>query len=141
MALNTVKLKVDGYADREVTKIEYQFTRGTAVDGQPAGTTRGGKIEVTVQAVTNKANVDLLEWVNADGAGKNGSIEFKLPSDATKLLKTIKFTNAYCVDFKESWEDKGDATQAAPHTEKIIISCQELSCESASFENAWGLPS
>ena len=45
--------------------------------------------------------------------------------------KTIKFTNGYCIDFDEKWEDKKG------HFEQIVITCQKIEFESVVFENDW----
>lgn len=46
-------------------------------------------------------------------------------------MKTIKFTNGYCVNFDEKWEDKQG------HYEEIVITCQKIEFESVTYENDW----
>ena len=136
MAKTPVTLKVDGYADREVTEVTYNFTRGTSADGQPAGIARGGKITVTIKAL-NDGNCDMLEWINNTGKGKKGSLFFADASDQSKKMKEITFENAYCVEFTESWREKGEKDATLPHTEKVVISCQKITNGQASYENEW----
>jgi hypothetical protein len=136
MAKTPVALKIDGYAEREVTQVTYNFTRGTSADGQPSGIARGGKIVVKVKAL-NDGNCDLLEWINNTGGGKKGQIIFYDSRDQSKKMKSIDFENAYCVDFIESWEDKGDSARALAQTEVITISCQKIANGAASYENEW----
>ena len=135
MAKTPVTLKVDGYAEREVAEVTYNFTRDADKEGQPAGVARGGQIVVKVKAL-NDGNCDLLEWINNTGSGKKGSIEFKDSRDQSKKMKSIDFENAYCIDFTEHWEDKGGEGVLA-HYEVITISCQKITNGAASYENEW----
>ena len=136
MAKTPVTLKVDGYAEREVAEVTYNFKRDADKEGQPSGIARGGQIVVKVKAL-NDGNCDLLEWINNTGGGKKGSIIFYDSRDQSKKMKSIDFENAYCVDFTESWEDKGDNTQGLAHFEVITISCQKIANGAASYENEW----
>ena len=58
----TAKMKVDGYDEREVISVHYQFNQQIDVEGQPTGTTRGGVVTVKVKS-TDAGNTDLLDWV------------------------------------------------------------------------------
>ena len=118
MAKTPVSMKVDGYKDREVMMVNYEFEQETDVEGQMSGIPRGGKITVRVKAL-NDGTPDL-----------NGSIEF-LETKTGKAMKTIKFTNGYCVDFQERWEDK------VGHYEEIVITCKNIEVGSVKFENEW----
>ena len=44
MAKTPVKLEVDGYKEREVMMVKYEFDQTTDVEGQMAGIPRGGHI-------------------------------------------------------------------------------------------------
>ena len=50
MAKTPVSMKIDGYKDREVMMVTYEFDQATDVEGQMAGIPRGGKIQVRVKA-------------------------------------------------------------------------------------------
>ena len=108
MAKTPVSMKVDGYKDREVMMVNYEFEQETLNDGTP----------------------DLLAWMTERNLPKNGSIEF-LETKTGKAMKTIKFTNGYCVDFQERWEDK------VGHFEEIVITCKNIEVGSVKFENEW----
>ena len=56
MAKTPVKLEVDGYKEREVMMVKYEFDQATDVEGQMSGIPRGGKINirVTVQSLSLK---------------------------------------------------------------------------------------
>lgn len=122
-------MKIDGYKDREVLMVTYEFEQATDVEGQMAGIPRGGKIIVRLKAL-NDGTPDLLAWMTERNLAKNGSIEF-LETKTGKVMKSIKFSGGYCVEFDEKWEDK------VGHFEQITISCRQIEFGSIKFENEW----
>ena len=129
MAKTPVTMKVDGYKDREVMMVTYEFEQETDVEGQMSGIPRGGKLRVRVKAL-NDGSPDLLAWMIERNLGKDGSIDF-LETKTGKAMKSIKFTTGYCVDFDEKWEDKQG------HFEEIVITCKSIEVGSVKFENEW----
>ena len=129
MAKTPVTMKIDGYKDREVMMVTYEFDQATDVEGQMSGIPRGGKIRVRVKAM-NDGTPDLLAWMIERNLPKNGQIDF-LETKTGKAMKSIKFTNGYCVDFDEKWEDKQG------HYEEIVISCKAIEVGSVKYENDW----
>lgn len=129
MAKTPVKLEIDGYKEREVLMVKYEFDQATDVEGQMSGIPRGGQITIRVKAL-NDGTPDLLAWMIERNLPKNGVITF-LETKTGKSMKTIKFTNGYCVNFDEKWEDKHG------HFEEIVITCQKIEFESVVFENEW----
>ena len=129
MAKTPVKIEIDGYKEREVQMVTYEFDQATDVEGQMSGIPRGGLITVRVKAL-NDGTPDLLAWMVERNLPKNGTITF-LETKTGKSMKTIKFTNGYCVNFEEKWEDKKG------HFEEIVISCQKIEFGSVVYENDW----
>ncbi len=129
MAKTPVKIEIDGYKEREVQMVTYEFDQATDVEGQMAGIPRGGKIIVRVKAM-NDGTPDLLAWMTERNLPKNGTITFN-ETKTGKVMKTIKFTNGYCVNFEEKWEDKEE------HYEEITITCQKIEFGSVVYENDW----
>lgn len=129
MAKTPVKIEIDGYKEREVLKVNYEFDQATDVEGQMAGIPRGGKIVVRVKA-HNDGTPDLLAWMVEKNLPKNGVITF-LETKTGKVMKTIEFTNGYCVNFEEKWADKQG------HYEEITITCKEIDFSGVVFENEW----
>ena len=129
MAKTPVTMKVDGYKDREVMMVTYEFDQSTDVEGQMAGIPRGGKIKVRVKAL-NDGTPELLAWMIERNLPKNGEID-SLETKTGKAMKSIKFTNGYCVDFDEKWEDKQG------HFEEIEITCKAIEVGSVKYENDW----
>ena len=129
MAKTPVTMKIDGYKDREVMMVTYEFDQATDVEGQMSGIPRGGKITVRVKAL-NDGTPDLLAWMIERNLPKDGQIDF-LETKTGKAMKSIKFTNGYCVDFDEKWEDK------MGHFEEIVVSCKTIEVGSVKYENDW----
>ena len=129
MAKTPVTMKIDGYKDREVMMVTYEFDQATDVEGQMSGIPRGGKITVRVKAL-NDGTPELLAWMIERNLPKNGQIDF-LETKTGKAMKSIKFSNGYCVDFDEKWEDK------MGHFEEITISCKAIEVGSVKYENDW----
>ena len=130
-----VVLKVKDFAPREVLLVNYKFNQATDTEGQVAGIVRGGQVTIRVKAL-NDGNPELLAWMLDPAAPHDLEVEFENTKDGSamktlKVMKTIKFTGAYCVDFEENWADKEG------HYEEILISCQNIEVGSVKFENAW----
>jgi len=135
---NRVTLKVDGFTDRVVVAVSYSFNQATGTDNDPTGIPRGGKIVLRVKA-EDDGNVDLLKWMTSKTMAKNGSILFMTSKDIDKKMKEVDFTDAYCVDFVEHWEDVPEGKTDVPvsHWEEITISCRKIVNGPVTYENMW----
>ena len=129
MAKTPVSMTIDGYKEREVLMVTYEFSQATDVEGQMAGIPRGGKLTVRVKAL-NDGTPDLLAWMCERNLPKNGEIKF-LETKTNKEMKSIKFTNGYCINFEEKWEDK------MGHFEEIEITCKQIEFGNVKYENDW----
>ena len=132
-------LKIDGLKDRAVTDYSYTFNVAVNADNLPVGSPRGGKLYVKVEAFVLEANSELLQWMVTKRA-KNGSLEIMVPSESDKLLKTIKFENAYCCDYKETWSDIvkndiGEITKPSANFEEIWIAWEKFDLNGAQSVN------
>jgi len=135
MAKTPVSLAVDGFKEREVAAVSYQFTQATDKEGQTTGIPRGGKITIKVKAM-NDGNCELLNWMCDKSLAKGGKIVFMNSSDAAKKMKDVEFKGAYCVEYLEHWEDTTKAEDLA-HWELITITCKEIINQSVTYENEW----
>ena len=71
MAKTPVSIAIDGYKEREVLMVTYEFSQATDVEGQMAGIPRGGKLTVRVKAL-NDGTPDLLAWMSALNSRRSG---------------------------------------------------------------------
>ena len=129
MATTPVVMKIKDYKDREVMMVTYEFDQEIDREGQMTGIPRFKMLRVRVKAM-NDGTPELMAWMCDRFLKKDGEIQF-LETKTLKVMKTIKFTGAYCVDFEENWED------GIGHYEEILISCQNIEVGSVKFENAW----
>ena len=133
MAKTPVTLYVDGFKEREVAAVSYQFTQAIDKEGQTTGIPRGGKIIIKVKAM-NDGNCELLSWMCDKSLAKSGKLEYMSSADAAKKMKDVEFKDAYCVEFLEHWEDTTKAGDLA-HWELITISCKEITNQTVTYEN------
>ena len=129
MAKTPVKLEIDGYQEREVLMVTYEFNQETDIEGQMSGIPRGGKINLRVKAL-NDGKPDLMAWMVDPRLLKNGKITFKETKSGQKM-KDIEFTDAYCVKYHERWEDKH------VHIEEITITCRNIKFGNVEYTNDW----
>ena len=118
MAKTPVLMKVADYKDREVLQVSYEFDQETDREGQMTGIPRFQMLRVRVKAL-NDGTPELMAWMCDRFLKKDGSIQF-LETKTLKVMKEIKFSGAYCVDFEE-----------------ITITCKNIEVGSVKFENEW----
>jgi len=135
MAKTPVSLEVDGFKPREVASVSYKFAQTTDKEGQTVGIPRGGQITIRVKAM-NDGTCELLGWAVDPSLAKDGKIVFMNSSDVKQKMKDVEFKQAYCVDFKEHWEDTTKPEDLA-HWEEIVITCKEITNQSVTYENEW----
>ncbi len=102
MATRTVTINADGIAEREVMYVRYELNQQTDVEGQPTGTTRGGKIYVKVKS-NDDGNTELLEWMCDTYMSKSGTISF--PNRQGGEMKHLDFKEGYLVEYAEKCID------------------------------------
>ncbi len=130
MAKTPVKLNIDGFNEREVLAFNYEFNQEADITGQMSGIPRGGYLNIRVKAL-NDGNPDLFSWMIAKDQAKNGLITFTETKTGVKM-KEIKFTDGYCVEYTENFEDE------VGHYEEIKVTCRVIEFEgNVKFENAW----
>jgi hypothetical protein len=132
-------LEVDGFKKRKIHKFDYEFDQSVDKDNQqPLGTPRGKRLKITVEAFSQEENVELLNWMVNRSLNKKGKITVYKPSDPDSKLKTIEFEDAYCVNYKENWEDVGkSSSDKSTNLETIEIIWKKLKVGPVEYENDW----
>lgn len=125
-----VTLNADGIAEREVMYVRYELNQQTDVEGQPTGTTRGGKIYIKVKSNLD-GNSDLLEWMCDTNMSKNGTISY--PNGAGGEMKHLSFKKGYMVEYTETYDNKNEIQQF----EEFTITCKEIQVGNARHNNRW----
>ena len=130
MATRTATINADGIKEREVLYVRYELNQQTDVEGQPTGTTRGGKIYVKVKS-TDDGNTDLMEWMCDTYMSKGGTISF--PNRQGGEMKNLQFKEGYVVEYAETY----DSTNALLQFEEFTISAKEIQVGNAHHNNRW----
>ena len=125
-----VTLNADGIAEREVMYVRYELHQQTDVEGQPTGTTRGGKIYIKVKSNLD-GNSDLLEWMCDTHMSKNGTISY--PNGDGGEMKHLSFKKGFMVEYAETYDNKNDIQQF----EEFTITCKEIQVGNARHNNRW----
>lgn len=129
-AQRTVTIDADGIAQREVMYVRYELNQQTDVEGQPTGTTRGGKITVKVKS-NDDGNTDLLEWMCDTYMSKSGKISW--PNRQGGEMKHLDFVEGYMVEYAETYDNKNEVQQY----EEFTISAKEIKMGNAQHNNRW----
>ena len=130
MATRTTTLNADGIKEREVLYVRYELNQQTDVEGQPTGTTRGGKIRIRVKS-NDDGNTDLLEWMCDTYMSKSGTISY--PNRQGGEMKVLNFKEGYMVEYSETY----DSTNSLLQYEEFTISAKEISVGNARHNNRW----
>lgn len=114
-------------------KASYEFTQSVDSWNRPNGSVSGGIIEVTINS---DYNIDMLvRWMLEDSSKMSGSIMFTR-RDGLSMLRTITFTDAFCVGFKEEYAvEDGNSDMSL----SLVISANTIQVNSplSVYENNW----
>ena len=129
------RLTLDKLSDVRVIDFSYSFNRDIDASGRPSGIVRGGTVQMTIESTKSAF---LPTWMTlAQGKTKEGQIEIMDDTDDEKPIKTIKFKDAYIVEYGENFSWQGGENMM----ETFVISCREISIEGdggpAVYENEW----
>lgn len=130
MSTKVTTITADGIKEREIVYVKYTLNQQTDVEGQPSGTTRGGKIEVKVKS-TNDGNTEILEWMCDSYMSKNGTITFV--NHKGEEMKKLNFKEGYVVEYAETFE----AEKSNSQYEEFTISAKEIQVGNVTHNNRW----
>ena len=130
MATRTATINADGIKEREVLYVKYELNQQTDVEGQPTGTTRGGKIHIKVKS-NDDGNTEILEWMCDTYMSKGGTISF--PNRQGGEMKNLQFKEGYVVEYSGTY----DSTNALLQYEEFTISAKEIQVGNARHNNRW----
>lgn len=130
MATRTATINADGIQEREIIFVRYELNQQTDVEGQPTGTTRGGKIFVKVKS-NDDGNTDILEWMVDTYMSKSGTISY--PNRQGGEMKHLSFKEGYVVEYAETY----DSTNNLLQYEEFTISAKEIQVGNARHNNRW----
>ena len=129
------RLTLDKINDHRVIDFSYSFNRDIDASGRPSGIVRGGTVQMTIES---SKSAFLPTWMTlAQGKTKEGQIEIMDDTDDEKPIKTIKFKDAYIVEYGENFSWQGGENMM----ETFTVSAKEITIEGdggpAVYENEW----
>ena len=122
------KLTIDE-EDINVLHCGYRFSQLTDATGKPTAIPQGGTINLVVES---DGATDLFDWMISPTQTKSGVITF-LRRDEKSKLKTLRFTDAHCVDYYETFDHVSDE----PMQIQLTISAREIKLNESEFKNNW----
>jgi len=122
------KLNID---DASVTLLDCSFNinQGADYSGKPSRRSQGGQITINIEG---SKKIDFLEWIVSEKTIKEGEIIF-YKRDSLSTLKKIKFKDAYCLNYKETF----DADNGQPLKIIVVLSAKSIGVDDAKYDNLW----
>lgn len=121
------KLIIDDGDEMNVLHCSYRFTQGTDVTGKPTSIPLGGNISLVVESTKS---TDLFDWMINPTGLKNGHVTF-YRRDTQSKLKILEFSDAYCIDYQEDFDHKGEH----PMQVSFTVSAKKIKLNDSEFEN------
>ncbi|WP_207431289.1 type VI secretion system tube protein TssD [Sabulibacter ruber] len=128
---NNALMTIDGKKS-DLKYLRYHFHRHTEDNGKPATRIRKGEITVTKDSIYDKASA--ITWLGDPDKGKDGEIVIYQDEQKKQALKTIKFKNAYIIEYEETFDLEKPSSNTV---ETFTISAETIEVENAKFDFIW----
>jgi hypothetical protein len=112
-----------------ILTVEYEVSQPIGRRNMPTDEPHLGLIQLTVES-SNKS--ELFAWAMAPRTTKNGSIVF-YRRDAQSSMKTLNFSDTFCIQYKEIFEADG----AVPMKVKLTLAPRVIECQGVTREESW----
>lgn len=122
------KLAIDG-EEFNVLEFDINFSQKTDFTNKPDDITRGGSFRVVIES---DRNTDFLSWMLSTHEMKDGTVIF-YRRDAMSKMKELKFTKAYCIEYKESFRSTTDM----PMKIEMEIVSKDFDFSGTKYERPW----
>ncbi|WP_019668315.1 type VI secretion system tube protein TssD [Eudoraea adriatica] len=107
----------------------YALHRNVGPSGRPQSDVTGGTFSFMIESTTNTF---FTEWMLDIHKGKDGDLIF-YKHDEDAAAKTLKFKNAYVIDYSETFQADGGAAMYA----SVVITAEELDVAGTPHSNEW----
>jgi hypothetical protein len=104
-----------------VIECDYEFTQETDRHDKPSSIPRFGRINVTIESMSDPA---MVQWAAGTTNVRSGSITFYKDDTATAKLKSLNFEGAICIRLNERFASYGESpmmTQISFVVEKVTL--------------------
>ena len=108
---------------------EYEVSQPVGQRNMPNDEPHIGLIKVVLES-NNKE--ELFAWAMSPQSTKNGKIVF-YRKDAQSSMKTLNFTDTFCIYYREVFENTGDI----PMKVYLTLSAREIECQGVSRNENW----
>ena len=122
------KLNIDD-ASVDLLDCSFNINQGADYSGKPSRRSQGGQITINIEG---SKKIDFLEWIVSEKTIKEGEIIF-YKRDSLSTLKKIKFKDAYCLNYKETF----DADNGQPLKIIVVLSAKSIGVDDAKYDNLW----
>ncbi len=122
------KLHLDG-EEINVMHCGFRFSQNTDANGKPTSRAQGGSISLVVEST---GSTHIFGWMTSSVEQKSGDITF-YKSDSMSKLKTLKFIDAYCVGYYETFNHVDEN----PMQIQLTLSAREIQLDAVDFVNNW----
>lgn len=122
------RLQVDG-EEFNVLEFHINFTQEIDTTGKPNGVSKGGNINLIIEA---SQNTHFLAWMINSDLTKDGKITF-YRRDAMSKMKELTFTKAFCINYHEQFT----STTEVPMKISMELVSQNIVFGDATFDNNW----
>jgi Hemolysin coregulated protein Hcp (TssD) len=122
------KLTLSG-EEMNVLHCSFRLSQNIDATGKPSAVPQGGAVNLLVES---NGNTDLFDWMVSPTQTKNGTITFYRRDNMSKL-KTLDFSDAYCVDYYETYDHNTDT----PMQIQLTLSAKEIKLNESQFKNNW----
>jgi hypothetical protein len=121
------ELSIDGGKIINVLNCDYRFSQTTNATGKVTSIPTGGYVNLTIESTDS---VEVFDWMIHPTSIKNGIITF-FRRDVKSKMKTLEFTDAYCVEYHESYDHLGEHPMQITFT----LSAKKLKLNDSEFVN------
>lgn len=112
-----------------IKECSFDFNIDIDINGRPTSNVRGGRIHIVLESTTA---IDFFAWMCSVNEEKDGEITF-LKRDMASSYKTLSFSSARCVSYREHFQDTGEI----PMTTEVVISAQAVAVGGTELANDW----
>ena len=128
----SASLHIEGHPKEQegftVVSCDFTFDQQVDATGMPVSRPTGGVIKIGLK---NENDYDLMQWMIAPSAKKNGKIVFSSGMTDNQSFQTIEFKDAMLINYHQSFSEEAEIAV------NLTISCRVMEISGASFINIW----
>ncbi len=127
MSSSKAQLEVNG-SKYKVLLANYGFAQKVDVENKPSTLTKGGMMNVTIEATKSTEFVE-----KAVSNEQFGAVKLTYFNNDNSVMKEVNLTDVYLVGYKENY----NAESADTMTEELIFTAREIAIGNAVHVNNW----